>query len=320
MKITRNYLMLSDGSTDVSRLLIQEGRNEQEAAQTIQVTGFNRLSTSKHQSFSDFVMTGLRSLNDESDVIFGGVDAVIVVSQTFDTRIPSISTKIQAALNLAETTFCIDVMDGCAGFIKAISVAQMLEGQGRKKVLVVAGDINSTITLKAETGTRILFGDGVSVCILEADTSPIRVQILNEGDERGAISCSAAENVMNMNGFEVFRFTRNKVPGLVEAHFNEMGTTTSDYDLIALHQASRLVVNSLAERLQIGDPRKGDFRCSEIGNLGAGSIGAWLAQVDNLVGAGDKRMLAVGYGSGLSWGLADLWVNLIENRVVYVES
>ena len=58
--------------------------------------------------------------------------------------------------------------------------------------------------------------------------------------------------------------------------------------------------------------------CGEIGNLGAGSIGAWLSQGENLTNVGKLKMLAVGFGSGLSWGIASLTVNLKNNEVIYV--
>ena len=61
-----------------------------------------------------------------------------------------------------------------------------------------------------------------------------------------------------------------------------------------------------------------NFACGEIGNLGAGSIGAWLSQGKNLTEVGKQKMLAVGFGSGLSWGLASLIVNLKTNEVIHV--
>ena len=64
----------------------------------------------------------------------------------------------------------------------------------------------------------------------------------------------------------------------------------------------------------------GDFLCGEIGNIGAGSIGAWLSQIDFPTEAKESQLLASGFGSGLSWGLATVGLNLEYNGVLNVGS
>ena len=174
------------------------------------------------------------------------------------------------------------------------------------------------MTADAELGTKILFGDGVSVSILESSANKIQVKVFNDGDLKNTISCDMRENVMNMNGFEVFRFTRNIVPKLITNYLDDANDSIDSYDLIALHQASDLVVSTICKMLKFNNILNKNFACGEIGNLGAGSIGAWLSQGRNLTSKGELKMLAVGYGSGLSWGIASLMVNLKHNEVIYV--
>jgi 3-oxoacyl-[acyl-carrier-protein] synthase III len=72
------------------------------------------------------------------------------------------------------------------------------------------------------------------------------------------------------------------------------------------------------DALKFTNSLSNDFSCGEIGNLGAGSIGAWLSRICQLGSKGKLNMLAVGFGSGLSWGLASLVVDVGMNEVIYV--
>jgi 3-oxoacyl-[acyl-carrier-protein] synthase-3 len=318
MKITHNFLILPNQQIDVREILLDADIKEGEIAQTISTTGISKLRYSGDKLFTEFVLSGLAKITEEHADVLLGVEAIIVVSQTYDQRIPSVSSRIQKLSNLSSETYCIDVMDGCSGYIKALSIASMLQSNGTRKILIIAGDINSSMTTGAELGTKILFGDGISASILEADTNKIETQIFNNGDLSNTISCDNQKKVINMNGFEVFRFTRNVVPKLIKDYLDMSGNTIDSYDLIALHQASDLIVKTICKMLNFSNRLNSNFSCGEIGNLGAGSIGAWLSQGKGLTKRGDLTLLAVGFGSGLSWGIASLTVNLEHNEVIYV--
>lgn len=318
MKITNNFLLLPTDKIDVRELLVANGKTDDEIHQTLTTTGFTHLSNSDNSSLTHFILNGLKKITDKHNDIFENIDAVIVVSQSYDQRIPSISSRIQKLYNLAETTFCIDIMDGCSGYIKALYLAGMLEKQGYRNALIISGDLNSTMTEFSDLGTKVLFGDGLSVSILESCNTDLVVKLFNDGDIKNTIGCDTKENIMLMNGFEVFRFTRNNVPKMLNGFLNSTNQCINDFDLVALHQASNLVVSTISKMLKLKNRLLPDFTCGEIGNLGAGSIGAWLSQGDNLTQKGDLTLLAVGFGSGLSWGLGSLTVNLKRNEVIYV--
>ena len=318
MEITHNFLLLPNAKIDVAKVLRDAGKTKEECDQTIATTGIKTLCHVGDRLFSEFALSGLTKISETHTNIFVDVDAVIVVSQSYDHRIPSLSTRLQKHFNLQSETFCVDIMDGCSGYIKALSIASMLGNNASRKVLIIAGDINSSMTTHAELATKILFGDGLAVSVLEAGTHRLNTKLFNDGDTKNVISCDMHENIMHMNGFEVFRFTRNVVPKLIKTHLTEANEDLDSYDLIALHQASDLVVSTISKMLKLNNRLIENFACGEIGNLGAGSIGAWLSQGENLTNVGKRKMLAVGFGSGLSWGLASLTVNLQTNEVIHV--
>ena len=209
-------------------------------------------------------------------------------------------------------------MDGCAGYIKALKVASLLESKGYKKIIIIAGEINSLMTSKSDVGTRILFGDGISISIIEADDSSFDAIILNNGDHKNTISCNIKESKLNMNGVEVFNFTRHKVPNLISSFLNKTKKTLAHYDLFAVHQASKLVVDNICSTLNYQNKLCDNFLCGNIGNLGSGSIGAWLANIKDLEKKDKINMLATGFGSGISWGVASIVVEINKNEIIYV--
>jgi len=318
MKLTHNFLVLPNNSFCLSEILRKSGRSQDDSIKTIQTTGISEIRSAHPKLLTEFIFDGLDAIQLNNCDIFGDIDGVIVVSQSYDQRIPSISTQIQKKLKLKSEAFCIDLMDGCSGYIKALSIASMLNKKEYKKILIVSGDINSMMTNDADIGTKILFGDGVSFTILEAASSKIDTQIFNDGDDKNIISCSVDESIMNMDGFEVFRFTKNVVPKMINKYLLSKKITMDHFDLVSFHQASKLVVSTICKSLNYKNKLGNDFNCGKIGNLGAGSIGAWLSNIENLDNLGALNMLAVGYGSGLSWGLAALTIDIKTNEVFYV--
>ena len=320
MKISSNILMLPEVSVDIFEMLVKSGKTSEEAEKTILNTGVNSIRKANVLGLTSFIMNGIDSIMHNHPEFFDDVDAVIVVSQSYDQRIPSISTRVQDKLNITSKAFCLDVMDGCSGYIKALHLADGLLAGGRKKVLVLAGDLNSKMTSGSEIGTQILFGDGVSVTTLEPNYQESEILLFNEGDNTGVISCTMSGASMETNGFEVFRFTNNKIPKLIKDFLEDKNLSIENFDYVGLHQASNLVVANVFKKLRHTNKLCGDFLCGEIGNIGAGSIGAWLSQIDFPIESRDSQLLASGFGSGLSWGLATVGLNLKHNGVLNVRS
>lgn len=309
MLLTNNATFVSENRQSVADLIVSTlGKSYQEAEKTIASTGISNLSVFQNDELMGLMKIAVEILNGKNVGILGGVSAIIVVSQTYDMALPSISTRIQGLLGLSSKTFCIDVNDGCCGFIKASKIAKMLIESGYSKVLVISGDINSRITKNSDLSTRILFGDGFSFSTFEASNDSYVSELHNNGLDAEFIRCKMNTSELIMNGFEVFRFTKNVVPPLMREFLKKIDG--DEIDLVGLHQASRLIVNSLSSSLAIST-RYGDFfNCSKIGNLGSGSIGSWLANVPEVPFNKKLKMLAIGYGAGLSWGVANFCVNI----------
>jgi 3-oxoacyl-[acyl-carrier-protein] synthase-3 len=316
MKIVDNVVLVAQNKVKIADLLMSAGRAEKEVSRTIKFTGIEHIRTVNNIGLTKFITNGLTIVQNKYPSMLQDIDAVIVISQTYDIITPSISTQIQKLFQMPETTFCIDVMDGCAGLIKGISLAEMLFAQGRSNILIIAGDINSETTAQSDLGTRILFGDGVSIMRVVPGGIEAKTHLINDGDLDGFIRSDRTK--MTMNGFEVLIFTKNRVPSTITSFLNENCMRLEDFDAVILHQASKIIVENVAKLIGYKNTESSDFNCGDIGNLGAGSIGAWLANLGSDVEQREMRMLLAGFGAGLSVGVSAVSVQMDNNRIEYV--
>ena len=319
MQITENYLSLPSNTLQVEDYPYRHHFSSESIESTISNTGITSLHVCD-SGFTHFCLQTFQCLINAHNVNFSSVGSIIVVSQSFDERIPSISTRLQKLLNLPSSTFCIDVIDGCSGFIKALSLAKSLLDSSCEQVLIVSGDLNSQLTINSHPSTRILFGDGISVTKIQRSSSLFQPQILlfNDGDNSDKITCSFSENTIHMNGFEVFRFARTEVPKLIKTYLRNNSLQYDYFDVVILHQASKLVVDAIVKQIDRNYHPSSYFKCSTIGNIGAGSIGSWVALSSDFPLETVLKALAVGFGSGLSWGLAEVNFNLNTNTIIHV--
>lgn len=318
MKIIANHTYLPSSKIDVLELISVKGNiSDSEASKMVKNTGFNSIARVQNKSTDNFIKLSaedfLEHYND-SDVI---VDNIIVVTQSYEKRLPNISSTLQGLLKLPTSTFCLDIVDGCNGFIRALTIANKISEPGMR-TLIVGGDVYSPMTRHAELSTDILFGDGYSFTIVEQDNEPFKSKIMTDGTRGDFINASYRENVLNMNGVGVFLFTNTEIPKLVKSLDWELDPGNGLNTYYALHQASKLIVNQLSKKLKLDNGEVPFFSCSEIGNLGPGSIGAWIS-VNSSKLATKANLTCFGYGAGLSWGVARLQIDLIQNGVRYID-
>ena len=105
-----------------------------------------------------------------------------------------------------------------------------------------------------------------------------------------------------MDGRGVFRFAVETVPRCVERVLEQRGYTVEDIDCFVLHQATARITDLAAHKLGI-PPEKYYKNIDRYGNTSAASIPLVLSELQDLgrIGPG-SRVLAVGFGGGLTWG------------------
>ena len=109
-----------------------------------------------------------------------------------------------------------------------------------------------------------------------------------------------------MNGAEIFSFTLESVPQLVENTLIKNSLKKEDIDLFVFHQANKYMMDFLRKKIKI-DPAKFYFCLENVGNTVSSTIPIALkeAMMDYSIKSGDKVLIA-GFGVGYSWGGAVL--------------
>ena len=111
------------------------------------------------------------------------------------------------------------------------------------------------------------------------------------------------ENIY-MNGPEIYAFTLRTVPDLIHNILAKNNTTMQEIDYVILHQANKLVLTSLRDKLDIPD-EKFCIDVEETGNTVSSTIPIALkrAMENNNPGVqSGRKILIAGFGVGYSWG------------------
>lgn len=309
--ILENVLLVAKNSISVEEYLLSKRFSREEVSKTIEATGFQRLSRFDHSDLEKLIIEASSKLHEAIAPHKDKIRAITVVSQTNEVKIPNGASILQRALGLGEDVLCLELVDGCNGFVKAMRVLDGMLNTGEVG-LFFGGDFNSSMVGGSESGTRALFGDGFALTVVQKKED-LRFIIRQDGSRGDSIKYGGLDKSLVMNGFEVFAFATRAVPKLV----SDFGGLSSDgVDAIALHQASKLVVERISQNLGLSRLDLPAFNASSVGNLGPASIPGWLATAAFV--PSQSRIAAIGFGSGLSWGIAMLTFEATRNEIFYV--
>jgi len=280
---------------------------------------------------SDLACFGLQRLVDEGRLDPAGVDAIFFVSQTPDYPIPATSAIIHGRFGFPQETYCVDINDGCCGYIKGLyEAAAFLATTGAARALLVAGDVLSAKVSPHDRNSYPLVGDAATITVLERRPGAGRLDIEIRNDGRGwdklmvpaggaRQPCTPATAVLAMDedgnsrspehlvmqGRDVFAFTQTVVPEFILDFLGRRALAPADMDLLALHQANAFILDRLRAKLGVGKDRLPDEVIRRYGNSSSGTIPMTIAAAGkDGAHAGIVRTLACGFGVGLSWGAA----------------
>jgi len=278
---------------------------------------------------SDLCIAGLNYLFDQGDLKKDEIDALILVTQSPDYFMPPTSNVIQGRLGLKEDILCLDINQGCAGFvIGLIQAFTLLEQESINQVVLLNADVLSRKVSDKDRNSNPLVGDGASVTIIEKDekTSEILGTVKMNGAGAEAIMIPAggfrmpatnetavmeedangnfrSKDNLVMKGDEVFNFVQTFVPPLIEGLLNRAQTQKEQVDYFMFHQPNRFMLQKLADKMGIPHVKMPNNIVENFGNSSGVTIPTALTYVlgDKLVNNQYKICLS-GFGVGLTWG------------------
>ena len=252
------------------------------------------------------------------------VDFVLLCTQSGDYFLPSSACILQDRLGLSKNCGAFDFNLGCSGYEYGLAIA---------KGLIIAGIAKNILLLTAETytkyihpldkGNRTIFGDGASASLIGTDGFAEIGEVVLGTDGSGAenliVRSLGARNkeLLNdlrmdeeeglvsgdhlyMHGGNVFNFTTDVVPPMVEELLNKSGLKQEEVDLWIFHQANKYMINNLRKQLDI-DKDKFYLFMEHVGNTVSSTIPIALVEARR-EGRLHGNVLLAGFGVGLSWG------------------
>ena len=281
------------------------------------ITGVeNRHWAAPAQTAADLCEVAAYRLLDQLDWPAESVDALLLVTQTPDQRMPATACLLHGRLGLASHCAAFDVALGCSGYVYGLWLAATMIAGGCRRVLLLAGDTSSRLIDPADRATALLFGDAGSATALEwqKDVPPAHFVLGTDGrgaahlsiEAGGYRSTPASRDTLFMDGGEVFGFTLRTVPHLVRDTLAQAGRDVGSVDVFAFHQANRLMLRHIGKKLGVA-PNRMPINIERYGNTSSASIPLLLAtDLAARLAAGPAAILMAGFGVGLSWGAVSM--------------
>lgn len=224
--------------------------------------------------------------------------------------------------------FCMDINQGCAGFVVGLLQAfLLLEQPAVKRVVLINVDVMSRKVSPRDRNSYPLIGDAASVAVIERseDDTPIHANLKMDGTRREVLMIPAggfrlpaspetavveddgennfrAKDHLRMDGTAVFNFVQVDVPPLIEDLLQTAGTDASAVDYFLFHQPNRFMLEKLADRLNIPYEKMPSNVVEHYGNSSGVTIPVAIAHNlrDTLLKGAITACLA-GFGVGLTW-------------------
>ncbi|WP_028044066.1 beta-ketoacyl-ACP synthase III [Candidatus Stoquefichus massiliensis] len=280
----------------------------------VQRTGISSRYITIDENTSDLAVRASLQAIESAHIQNKDIDVILVATMTPDCLTPSTACLVQAKLGLNDVPiFAIDINAACSGFLYAFQLASDLINR-YQKILIIGSETLSKMLNWDDRSTCVLFGDGAGAMIIGQGSSQLFHYANSEGDLSGVLKANGltlTQNLQNqipidqfltMQGNDVFRFAVRVLKESIENVLKQAHLTIDDIDLIIPHQANYRIINHVAKRMKV-DISKFYMNLQEFGNTSAASIPIAYAQAHE-AGLIDehKRVILVGFGSGLTYG------------------
>ena len=309
------------------------------------VMGFNKhCVVQDNVSVSDLFITGFEYLFENKLLDKSDIDSIVLVTQTPDYILPPTSNIIQGKLGLKQDMICIDINQGCAGYIIGLIQAFMfLDQENINTVALLNGDVLSKRVSKNDRNSYPLTGDAASITVVKksqfksiisgyvkmdgtkADSliipaggfklkSSKETSVLKE-DETGNLR---SLDHLIMKGDDVFNFVNREVPPMIEDTLKFAGITKEDIDYYMFHQPNKFLLTKLADKLGIPQNKMPNNIVENFGNSSGVTIPMNISfnLGDSLLDRTLNLCLS-GFGVGLTWATLVLKVgNLRYNKII----
>lgn len=285
-----------------------------------------RHTAAANETATDMAIRAAENLFEQESINKKEIDYILFCTQSPDYLLPTSACIIQHKLGLRKNIGAMDFNLGCSGYIYGLSIAKgLIYADIAQNILLLTGETYNKYLHPKDKGNRTIFGDAATATIISTsgfaeignfslgtDGSGAENLILKSGgmrypekqkdllfDENGNPKSS---DYLYMNGSEIFTFTLDNVPPLIENSLLLNKLTKPEIDLFIFHQANKYMLDFLRKKIKIDQDRF--YYClSEYGNTVSNTVPIALRNAidDKTISSGMKVAIA-GFGIGYSWG------------------
>ena len=261
------------------------------------------------------------------------IDAFVFLTQTPDHPLPGTSGDLHRRLNLSTECATFDVSLSCAGYVYGLWLCSSLMVSNKfKRVLFLNGDITSRDkhgNTSENRATAQLFGDAGAATAFEFDPeAPKSFYILGaDGNGYKNLNIPAggfrkhstdetrkrtlrpdgsflSDEETLMDGAEIFKFSVERVPEVLEKLKNYAGLNMPEIDYFLFHQANKFILTHLSAYLKL-PKQKVPISIEEFGNTSSGSIPlTMVARIAETLTTKSNKLVLTGFGAGYTWASA----------------
>lgn len=306
---------------------------EETVKKTIESTG---VETTYHsingQIASDLAYVAAKNLIEKKKINTDEIGILLFVSSHHDYIAPATAFVLQKRLDITSDSIVFDVNLGCSGFVYGLYIgASLLQTSNATKALVLLGDSSSRVVSPKDT-SRLLFGDSGAALLIEKTDDATEVMtfgLKSDGSRfediyipaggfrhmRGDFELHEEEDGRersdyhsHMKGTNVFAFSVTDVPKLVREFMNDNDLNPGSIDKLFMHQPNLYIIKNLLRKLKFPED-KVPLTINKYGNTSGVSIPITMCDCYGGKEEGEKDVLLLGFGVGLSWGVSNIKID-----------
>ena len=292
-------------------------------AQIYAKTGvLTRHIAAEHETAADLAVQAAERLFAQHGIDPASIDFLLLCTQTPDYPLPTTACLLQERLHLPKQSGALDFNLGCSGFVYGLGLAEGLIRAGiARRVLLLTAETYSKYIARDDRSLRTIFGDGAAATLIEAGASPsltgfvfgtdgtlADTLMVTEGGARPKAQAMKTRkrqrwaSRLYMDGSELMSISLELIPQLVDQVLKKAELTRAQIDLFLLHQATRLMLENLTERLQL-EPGRLPILLEQYGNTVSSTLPFLIhdLRAEKRIHPGTRSLL-IGFGVGFSWG------------------
>lgn len=293
----------------------------------------NRHIANTDEFASDMAIKAANKLFSEYNIDPKNIDFLLYCTQSPDYFLPTTACILQEKLGMPVDSGAMDFNLGCSGFVYGLSIAKGLILSGAaKNILLITSETYSKFIHSNDKSNKTIFGDAAAAALI-SDTGDYSIAdfcfgtngkgaenlivkfgaIRYKNDVASDIFDSEGNFIKNdaclfMNGSEIFSFTSQAVPILVNETLAKNKLSLDDIDAFVFHQANKYMLDFIRKKINIPAEKFVTY-IEQVGNTVSSTIPIALKECILNQNINKNKILLAGFGVGYSWAACVLEKN-----------